>query len=333
MNKRNYFLDFWKYIAAIGIILVHIQLPCSAGKAIATAGAGGICLFALISGFQCFGESKETSEKILKRLKRNGLITLVMLAVYVVFSYFLMGSIGQLNLWKRGFSNPYSYLRMLVLGDFEFFNAAILWYLVALIYCYVIFYLLVLHNRKKVIYILLPITVLIRIAVGIYVNSTDASWHIRDNFFVGVLPLMCIGYVIADQKEKILKLSNAVLIICTTASAAAMIVTVSIRFSGLDISQPFIMLFWTFLFMTGIKNPEKHIIRPIAYLGQRDTLYIYLFHVIVILVLRSIINSTPLSKDAIRWILPFISIIGSALLARLLSVIFGRIKNRSAKNI
>ena len=36
MNKRNYFLDFWKYIAAIGIILVHIQLPCSAGKAIAT---------------------------------------------------------------------------------------------------------------------------------------------------------------------------------------------------------------------------------------------------------------------------------------------------------
>ena len=332
MNKRNYFLDFWKYIAAIGVILVHIQLPCSAGKALATAGGGGICLFALISGFQCFGESKETSEKILKRLKRNGLITLVMLAIYVVFSYFLMGSIGQLSLWKRGFSNPYSYLRMLVLGDFEFFNAAVLWYMVALLYCYIIFYLLVLHNRRNIIYILLPVTVLLRIALGIYVNSTGASWHILGNF-VGVLPLMCIGYVIADQKEKILMLSNAVLVTCTIASAAAMFVTVSVRISGLDISQPFIMLFWSFLFMTGIKNPEKHIIRPIAYLGQRDTLYIYLFHVIVILVLRNIINSTPLSKDAIRWILPFISIIGSALLARLLSVNFGRIKNRSAKNI
>ena len=81
MNKRNHFLDFWKYIAAIGVILVHIPFPGPIGKSLAAAGSGGVCLFAVISGYACFGDSKEASEKILRRLKRISLITAVTLAI------------------------------------------------------------------------------------------------------------------------------------------------------------------------------------------------------------------------------------------------------------
>lgn len=331
MNKRNHFLDFWKFIAAIGVILVHIQFPGTAGKILALTGNGGICLFALISGYACFGDNAEMCGKILKRLKRNGLITLISIAVYVVFSYFLMKSLGLSDLWKRGFSNPESYLRMLVLGDFEFFYAAVLWYMVALIYCYIIFYFLIKYKLKAVIHILLPVTVALRIAAGIYVSSTGASWHIRDNFLAGILPLMLIGFVIAEQKEKILKLSTATLIICSLASAISILVTINVRIAGLDISQPFIIMFWTFIFMTGIKKPEWYIIKPIAYMGQKDSLYIYLFHVIVILILRSFINLLPLTADMIRLILPAVSVIVSVLLARLISVIVSVVKNTASK--
>ena len=326
MNKRNYFLDFWKFIAAIGVILVHIQFPGPVGRSLATAGAGGVCLFAIISGYACCGENDKTLEKILKRLKRNGLITAVTFAIYVIFSFFLMHSIGQSEQWDRGFSNPRSYLRMIVLGDFEFFYAAILWYMVALIYCYITFYFLIKYNKKRIIYVLLAITVPLRIAVGIYVSTTGASWHIRDNYLFGVLPMMCIGYVISDHKEKVKKLSPAILITGTVLSAVLMFVSINFKISGLDLSQPFIMLFAILLFMTGIRNPEWYIVKPIAYLGQKDTLYIYLFHVIVILVLRSIINSFPIPADTIRLILPVLSVIGSILFARLLSVIVTLVK-------
>ena len=327
MNKRNYFLDFWKYIAAIGVILVHIPFPGPAGKALSVIGSGGVCLFALISGYACCGESVKTSEKIIKRLKRNGLITVISLAIYIIFSFFLMQSLGQFDQWKNGFTNPASYLKMLVLGDFEFFYAAILWYMVALIYCYIIFYFVVRNNRKKIIYLLLPATVALRIAAGIYVGTAGASWHIRDNFLAGVLPMMCIGYVIADQKEKIGKLNTSFLVTGSVISAILMILTARFKIAGIDMSQPFIILAMTFLFMTGIRKPEWHIFKPVAYLGQKDSLYVYLFHVIVILVLRSIINSFPIPKDVIRMTLPVISIIASLLLARLLSVIVPRISN------
>ena len=326
MNKRNHFLDFWKYIAAIGVILVHIQFPGPVGKALATAGAGGVCLFAVISGYACCGDSKEYSEKILRRLKRNGLITVITIAIYVIFSFFLMHSIGQSEQWERGFTHPRSYVRMIVLGDFEFFYAAFLWFMVALIYCYILFYFLVKYNRKSIIYMLLPVTVFLRAVVGIYVSTTGASWHLRDNFLVGVLPMMCIGYVIADNKDKIEKLSAEFLVTGSVLSAILMFVSISFRVSGYDLSQPFIILFTTILFMTGIKKPEWYMIKPIAYLGQKDSLYIYLFHVIIILVLRSIINSFPIPDDTIRMLLPVISIIASILFARLMSVIVTLVK-------
>lgn len=326
MNKRNHFLDFWKYIAAIGVILVHIPFPGPIGKSLAATGSGGVCLFAVISGYACFGDSKEASEKILRRLKRISLITAVTLAIYVIFSFFLMSSIGQSELWIRGFSDPRSYLRMIVLGDFEFFYAAFLWYMIALIYCYIIFYFLIRYNKTKIIYILLPVTVILRIAAGIYISTPGADWHIRNNFLAGVLPMMCVGYALAEHKSKIEKLSMEFLITGTVLSAAVMFASASFRINGLDLSQPFIMLFTTVLFMTGIRRPESHIIKPVAYLGQKDSLYIYLFHVIVILVLRNIINSFPLSADTIRILLPILSIIGSVLFARLLSVTVSRVK-------
>ena len=326
MNKRNHFLDFWKFIAAIGVILVHIQFPGQIGKVLAVTGAGGVCLFAVISGYACFGDSKEASEKILRRLKRISLITSVTLAIYVIFSFFLMRSIGQSEQWIHGFSNPRTYLRMIVLGDFEFFYAAFLWYMVALIYCYIIFYFLIRYNKTKIIYILLPVTVILRIAAGIYIGTTGTSWHMRDNFLIGVLPMMCIGYAVAGRKAKIEKLSKGFLTTITLLSAALMFTSVNFTVYGLDLSQPFTILFITFLFITGIRMPESYIIKPIAYLGQKDSLYIYLFHVIVILVLRSNINSFPISADTIRIILPILSIIGSVLFARLLSVTVSRVK-------
>ena len=332
MNKRNHFLDFWKFIAAIGVILVHIQFPGTIGKILALSGSEGVCLFALISGYACFGDRTETSEKILKRLKKNGLITLISIAVYAVFSYFLMKSLGQYALWKNGFTNPVSYIRMLALGDFEFFYAAHLWFMVALVYSYIIFYFLVRYNLKTLIHILLFITVALRIAAGILMYTIGASWHMRNNFLVGVLPLMLIGYVIAEQKEKILKISTATLITCSAAAAIAILAVICTDITVFDILHPLSVLFWIFIMMTGVKKPDWYIIKPFSYMGQNDTLYIYLFHVIVILILRNIINLMPLTDDMIRLILPAVSVIASVLLARLISVIALAVKNRSARD-
>ena len=212
MNKRNYFLDFFKFIGAVGVILVHIRFTGYHGKILASVGTWGVGLIAVISGYACYGDKKVMPDKIIRRFLRNGLITVVTVLLYVIFSYFELSYNNQLYYWDIGFAEADTYIKMLIFGDFCFFYASALWYMVALLYCYMIFYFLVRYAHRAVFYVLLPVTVILRMVTVIYVTYTNASWNLTSNFLVGVLPMMLIGYVFAEQKENLVKFSTPFLI-------------------------------------------------------------------------------------------------------------------------
>lgn len=333
VDKRNHFLDFFRFIAAVGIILVHIKFRGALGSVLASVGLWGVAFFAVISGYACHGDNREVmSAKILKRLRRTAVTTALTLFCYAVFSFFFMKSLDQADLWIQGFTDPWSYLRMVILGDFDFFYAGTFWYLAALIYSYVIFYFLVRFNHKKLIYILTPVTLILRIIVDTYVRSFYVSWHMSANWLIGVLPMMLLGYVIADQKERLEKIPVSFLISGSVLSAAAVMTASCVKLFGFDFSQVFIILCAAFVFITGIRKPDLYICKPVAYLGKEDSLYIYLIHVIVILLLRNILNCLPVSKNALCWLLPAASVIFSVLTARLISLAIKAARNIFAKS-
>lgn len=299
----------------------------------ASVGLWGVALFSVISGYACYGENNEVmAEKILKRIRKNAVITVIAVFANIVFSFFFMERIGQADLWIRGFTNPVSYVRMLLLGDFEFFYAGPLWYLVALIKSYFLFYFLVRFDLKKVIYILMPVTVVMRLVLDTYVRSCGASWHLSANFPIGVLPMMLVGYVIADRRKELEKLSLPLLISASSVSALAMFTASCVRIANVDLSQFFIIPCAAFVFMTGIRKPEWCKCRPVCFLGKEDSLGIYLLHVMVILILRNILNRMQISPDILFWLLPILSVIFSVLAARLLSLILMPSKNFFAKS-
>ena len=284
MGKRNYFLDFWKFIAAIGVILVHIPFPGKFGTIMTCVGTWGVGFFAIISGYACCGDSKVMSKKILKRFVRNGIITALAIALYMTFSYFAYKSDNILILWQLELKKPMTFVKMIFMGDFEFFYGSPLWYMVALLYCYLILFVLVRFNLKKVIYVLCPIFAVARIIVDSYVNSFGAIWHYSGNALIGVLPMMLLGYVIADNKEKLMKIPT-----------------------------------WNLIL--GAKKPNWYIIKPIAYLGREDSLYIYLFHFILLYYLSVFMYSYPKAGRYAAWQLPLLVIIVSVVFARIVSMI------------
>lgn len=321
MGKRNYFLDFWKFIAAIGVILVHIPFPGKFGTVMTCVGTWGVGFFAIISGYACCGESKVMSKKILKRFVRNGIITALAIALYMTFSYFAYKSDNILILWQLELKKPMTFVKMIFMGDFEFFYGSPLWYMVALLYCYLILFVLVRFNLKKVIYVLCPIFAVARIIVDSYVNSFGANWHYSGNALIGVLPMMLLGYVIADNKEKLMKIPTWILILGSVLTAAAMFTFVCVKVGHFDISQPFKMLCASFMLILGAKKPNWYIIKPIAYLGREDSLYIYLFHFILLYYLSVFMYSYPKAGRYAAWQLPLLVIIVSVVFARIVSMI------------
>ena len=194
MNKRNYFWDFWKFIAAIGVILVHVPFRGTLGTIMDCVGTWGVTFFFLISGFALAGDNRIICGKILKRLRRNGIITAIAVAAYFLFSYlWARRDNGSFLLWKVALRKPITYVKMLFLGDFECIYGTALWFMIALLYCYLIFYILIRFNLNKVIYILLPIFLIIRIVVDVRVISYGGDWHLSANALVAGDKYLIVG--------------------------------------------------------------------------------------------------------------------------------------------
>lgn len=318
---RNGIIDFFKYISAIGVILVHIPLPGACGLLMNAIGVCGVGFFYIITGYACWGTDKDLMcRKILKRLRRNGIITVIAVAVYFVFAWFYKKRIYALYPLKRALHLPVTYLRMIFLGDFELIYGAALWFMIALLYCYIIFYIIVRFDLKKLVYIMTIPLLIIRIVVDTYVNSYPVSWHLSGNLIVGALPMVCLGYVIADQKERLKNIKNWALILCGILSTLAMFLTVLFSIGHLNISQPFKILCAASIFVYGINNPDRHICKPIEKCGRQDTLLIYLSHFIILMLLSDFMYSHRIPQKQLQWYLPLTVIVTSLLLARLVSV-------------
>lgn len=326
VTTRNNSIDFWKLIAAIGVIFVHIPLDGPLGNILTSIGICGVAFFYIISGYACYGDKEEICPKIKKRFLRNGLITLITVAIYMIFCIIQKKQNHEYNWWIRQFRQPVTYLRMLFLGDFEMIYGSAFWFMIALLWSYVIFYFIARFNLKKAACIACPIFLIIRFVVDSYVNSFNANWHLSGNLIVGALPVMLLGYLIADKKEKLMKLPDSGLILSCLILAAGMFITVNFRIGKIDISQIFKTFCAAAIFLLCLKRPYPRFISLPAKFGREDSLYIYLFHFLIIVILAD--NLKPLRIFGQRFVcpLPLAVIIVSVIAARIISVTVSLIK-------
>lgn len=320
--NRNGYLDFWKFIAAIGVILVHAPLAGIPGNIATAVGVCGVGYFYLISGYACYEPDKnEVCRKITKRLIRNGIITIIAVALYFLFAYFERKATGEYILLKLALRRSSTWWRMFLIGDFELIYGAALWFMIALLQGYLIFLLIIRFELKALIYILTPLFLIIRIVVDSYVNSFNADWHLSGNLIVGALPMMLLGYLMAEEKERLTAIPDFAIIMTIILSALAMFAAVNFKIGKIDISQPFKILCGASIFLYGIKNPEAHIFRPLEKLGREDSLYIYLIHFPIIVLLYDLNYGRSYNKQFTHLPLQLLVIVISLLAARLLSVL------------
>lgn len=309
-SKRNCLLDFFKGIAAFGVVLVHFQFPGIPGSILCSAGVAGVILFYLISGYFAYSDDdKKACTVLMKRFKRNFVITAAAVLIYFVFSLVRESIMGNFNEWITKFADPVLYLRMLILGDFEVIHGDPLWFMPALLYAYLILYLIHKFKLKKAAYIALPLLLLLRIGMETYTNSFGADWHLSGNFLVGALPVMILGHFIAEHKEKFTSKPVTVIAVCCLFSTLLMFVFVNVKPSGLDISQPFKILCAFCVFILALKLPEKKVCAPIGFIGSRYSLHIYLWHFLIGTIIKDILIANNAPDPVISFLLPIAVII------------------------
>ena len=332
IKSRNYTFDFLKALFALSIILVHFPFPYPVGPIFSTMGICGVIFFFLISGYSSYNKDDEIASKnILRRFKRNLKILIIVFLIYFVLVIPLRLVTDEFDYFLNSFKNPWLFPRLFLLGDFSFISGDQLWFMVALLYSYLILYVLHRFKVMKYAYYALPILILIRVGVETYVNSYDVDWHISSIFIASGLPIMMLGSYIAYKKDAFLKSPLISNIIIFTVSTIMMYVTVYIKAVGFDIAQPFKIISMLELFLIALKLPGAKEYGFIGKVGRKYSLYIYLFHLLFGIVATDALYLFDFPDWVYSWCGPIVAFVFGTLISIGLYELNNLIKNKMKK--
>ena len=284
-SEINYSINALKCIAIFAVIIIHsgiYHVEGDIGKALVAISRFAVPVFFLISGFYSFYVDEEYA---LKKYEKR-IIRLIILIIISNIIYTLFYSITDPN---------YKIMSLFTVKQcitYIFFNVAPskgyhLWFLQALLYCYLIFWgMTKLKVKISKGYILIPILILLALIfceLFIFMGIKIHPMYYRNFLFMG-LPFFYLGYFIHDKESKINEMPNLFTIVCIIASVIITLLEFSIMPGRMDITLGSTLLAIS-LFILCVNNPNYDI-PIISWIGGNLYTSMYILHLLVILIVN-----------------------------------------------
>lgn len=195
-----------------------------------------------------------------------------------------------------------------------------LWFLDALLYCYV--FALILSKLKlnlKKFYFMIPILLIVNLLLGEIFSTIGISiqyFYYRNFIFTG-LPFFMIGYLIHDKQEIIKDNISNKQILSTLPLICCLIIFES-EYSVTDLYLGTI-LFSIMIFTWCILNPNKLNFKITNFIGGKLYGYIYIFHLFVVFTLLKDFSIN------IGWLNPILVFAVTTILSYLVYIIITKI--------
>lgn len=274
--KRNSLLDLLKLLASFGVVFGHTcQTYIGINGIISAVGTFAVPFFFLISGYFSWGKQDESGYV---KKKVGHVFEILLLGMFLCgLGYLLLRMIGM----DTGVNiSGYNIYRFLIFNaSFFFLTSQPLWFLLALIYCYLIFGILVKFQGIKVGYFMIPILLLgLFIGEAWHLNGIiDMNYYYRNFLFEGI-PFFMLGHWVHENETEI---KNAFLdiglIIVFILGTLEIIYSKFVLGHSLDVYIGSVLIVFS-LFVLAIKNNPKQISGKLFVLKKDLTMYIYVNH-------------------------------------------------------
>ena len=214
MNQRNHFLDFLKGCGCLGVVFIHVKFPGTFGIIVHMLSQYAVPVFYMTAGYYAYSASVNSSDQIIKKIRRIFRITIYANVFYFLFTLLREMMDGVAVTWIKQFASWKLWANIIVLGGFECICASHLWFLPAMIYAYLILYFMVKNSFQVKAYRLIPFLFFLKITVTTYALSFDRTWHMSGNI-VCALPWMLLGYYVAYSSKVRNMFTNSQLIVAS----------------------------------------------------------------------------------------------------------------------
>lgn len=274
---RNTSLDLLKLFASYMVVFVHVKFVGTAGVAVTSLARFAVPLFFMVSGYYSYkNDIYKIKKKVLHLLK----IFLFGILIYI-FTDILTD--GFESFISEHF-NLYSSLKRII--SFIFFNvvsvADHLWFLPALVYCYVIYAFVIKKEiSHKYIYNASALLIGIHILLGeglSVVNIDVPTYFVRNFVFMG-FPFFMFGACVRENEKQLLKFFSVGKIVLFTVAGALESVFSVFAFGHNELYIGTLLVVFS-LFALVLKTKELQY-NKFVLLICKTSLYIYVLHILV----------------------------------------------------
>lgn len=280
MKTKNDCLNVWKGIAAFAVVLIHCTLPGVPGEIIKGIARFAVPLFFLISGYFAYGRE----DAVLRRRESH----IFRLYVGAVAVYYLWAALRYF-LSQRTFAQMGAELFPdggRTVTDLLLFNrtamAPHLWFMGALVYCYLFYRLLARKRLEERAYLLIPVLLAANLLLGEGRGLTGIAVPVRwiRSFWLTGFPFFLWGsWFACREKQGGLQLHRGAGM--ALVAGGMLLSSVECLWSGYDELYVGSILTAGGLFSLALAFADLGKGSLLARIGERDSANIYLWHMLL----------------------------------------------------
>ncbi len=312
---RNHSLDMLKAVSMVLVVFIHAKFPGSFGLCMVDIARLGVPIFFMISGIYLYRTDFSTC---VKRCKKTAILLAASVSLYVAYAV-LTGGV-------RSFLDQVTLAKV---AKLLFLNKSIvaehLWYLYALLYCYLIFTVLIakgyLDRLSKIISGLLVLTYLLVEILPALFHRDPMNLLGRNAWLLG-MPFMMIGYCLEKKKYRMNGISCVILVAlgCVMSIGERLLFFPGDLYIGTAIAS-------IALVMYAVNHPGKPNI--LSKIGKRYSAVVYILHPLIITLLRKLLTFAKFEFGVlIEFFIPISVLILSLFLAVCYDAIYSAVKKR-----
>lgn len=322
---RNVSLDLLKLISAYMIIFIHITFPGEFGKIVDSIARFGVPVFFMCSGYFCYNNDYSKIKKKIIHILKLFLIAFLLYFIYYLIESWCYSGITQVKNYIFDFFNIKRILKF-ILFNYTTIHGH-LWFLSALIYCYILYYFLRKFNiNKKAYYIISILLLIIHIFLGEILSLFGIKTNIiliRNFLFMG-FPFFSIGML---MKEKVKKEFNIrTLILITIIGIIESIISFKIGGKNEMFVGSILMSISLFLLCLNKFNIKEN---KIMFKLINCSTLIYILHPMIGRISTIIFKSINISDNiTFKYFFPIIVCIISTIISLMINYIIDKLKNK-----
>ena len=275
-KAKNIQLNLLKGFACIGVVFIHIKFPGLFGQIVTCASTYAVPVFFMIAGYYAYGKGQAV---ITRRLIKIVKIFVCAYALFFLFNIAVASAQHNLESWLLNNFNWKTPIKYICFCTIDF--AIPLWYLIAMIEVYLAWLFIVKNNKEGSALKAMPVLFVLQIILTAYCETKGLAWFWKINFITRGMPWFLLGYYLhTPEAAKIRTISaDKLRMLAVIGCAIAVIPT------AFDLPLKFDIIgyipFSLGLFVLALQDPDKSTCKPIEFLGECLSLYVYILHVLV----------------------------------------------------